>query len=86
VRYTAVELGPKGIRAFAISPGPIETRAASGLAEFQKLIETAKARAPLRRLATIEDVGATTALLATRAGECLTGQTIYVDGGYHITG
>lgn len=86
VRYTAVELGPKGIRAYAVSPGPIETRAASGLAEFKTLVENAKSRAPLRRLATIDDVGATTAMLATRAGECLTGQTIYVDGGYNITG
>lgn len=86
VRYAAVELGPKGIRAYAISPGPIATRAASGLAEFDELIATARARAPLQRLATIDDVGAAAAMLATRAGECLTGQTIYVDGGYHITG
>jgi enoyl-[acyl-carrier protein] reductase I len=86
VRYTALELGPKGIRAYAVSPGPIETRAASGLAEFEQLIATAKERAPLKRLASIDDVGAATAMLATRAGEFLTGQTIYVDGGYHITG
>ncbi len=86
VRYTAAELGPKGIRAYAVSPGPIETRAASGLSEFDELIAAARERAPLRRLATIDDVGAVTAMLATRAGEFLTGQTIYVDGGYHITG
>jgi enoyl-[acyl-carrier protein] reductase I len=86
VRYAAVELGPKGIRAYAVSPGPIETRAASGLAEFDRLISAAKERAPLKRLASIEDVGAATAMLATRAGEFLTGQTIYVDGGFHITG
>jgi enoyl-[acyl-carrier protein] reductase I len=86
VRYVAAELGPKGIRAYAVSPGPIETRAASGLSEFDQLLATAKARAPLQRLATIDDVGAATAMLATRAGECLTGQTIYVDGGYHIVG
>ncbi len=86
VRYTAAELGPKGIRAYAVSPGPIETRAASGLGELDELITTARERAPLKRLATIDDVGAATAMLATRAGEFLTGQTIYVDGGYHITG
>jgi enoyl-[acyl-carrier protein] reductase I len=86
VRYTADELGPKGIRAYAVSPGPIETRAASGLSEFDQLIASARERAPLKRLASIDDVGALTAMLATRAGEFLTGQTIYVDGGYHVTG
>jgi enoyl-[acyl-carrier protein] reductase I len=86
VRYLAEELGPQGIRAYAISPGPVRTRAASGLKDFQKLLDRAEQRAPLRRLATIEDVGAATAMLATRAGEFLTGQTIYVDGGYHIKG
>lgn len=85
IRYIAAELGPKGIRAYAVSPGPIETRAASGLKEFDELISDARARAPLRRLASIDDVGAATAMLATRAGEFLTGQTIYVDGGSHIT-
>lgn len=86
VRYVAAELGPKGIRTYAVSPGPVETRAASGLKDFGELIAQAKGRAPLQRLATIEDVGAATAMLATRAGECLTGQTIYVDAGYQITG
>lgn len=86
VRYVATELGPQGIRAYAVSPGPIETRAASGLKDFDRLMANAKAKAPLQRLATIEDVGAVTAMLATRVGEFLTGQTIYVDGGYHITG
>jgi enoyl-[acyl-carrier protein] reductase I len=86
VRYVATELGPKNIRAYAVSPGPIETRAASGLKDFDQLIANAKAKAPLQRLATIDDVGAVTAMLASRVGEFLTGQTIYVDGGYHITG
>jgi enoyl-[acyl-carrier protein] reductase I len=86
VRYTAAELGPKNIRAFAVSPGPLHTRAASGLTGFDDLVATVEQRAPLRRLAGIDDVGAITALLATRAGALLTGQTIYVDGGYHITG
>jgi enoyl-[acyl-carrier protein] reductase I len=86
VRYTAAELGAKGIRAYAISPGPMRTRAASGLKGFEDLIAAAEARAPLGRLAEIDDVGAVTAMLATRTGAMLTGQTIYVDGGYQITG
>lgn len=86
VRYTAAELGPKGIRAFAISPGPLHTRAASGLKDFDVLMDAAQKRAPLRRLAEIDDVGAVAAMLATRTGAMLTGQTIYVDGGFHITG
>ena len=86
VRYLAEELGPKGIRVYAVSPGPVRTRAASGLKDFEELLDKAEQRAPLRRLATIEDVGAATAMLATRAGEFMTGRTIYVDGGYHIKG
>ncbi len=86
VRYTAAELGPQGIRAFAISPGPLPTRAASGLKGFDVLMAAAQQRAPLGRLAEIDDVGAVAAMLATRTGAMLTGQTIYVDGGFHITG
>jgi enoyl-[acyl-carrier protein] reductase I len=86
VRYTAAELGPKGIRAFAVSPGPLHTRAASGLKGFDALVASAQQRAPLGRLAEIDDVGAVAAMLATRTGAMLTGQTIYVDGGFHITG
>jgi enoyl-[acyl-carrier protein] reductase I len=84
VRYAADELGPKGISVFAISPGPIATRAASGLKDFDVLLEDARRKAPLGRLATIDDVGAVAAMLATRSGAMLTGQTIHVDGGYHI--
>lgn len=86
VRYAAAELGPKGIRAYALSPGPLHTRAASGLKGFDALVDSAEQRAPLRRLAEIDDVGAVAAMLATRTGAMLTGQTIYVDGGFHITG
>lgn len=86
VRYTAAELGPKNIRAFALSPGPLHTRAASGLKDFDVLVEMARKRSPLGRLAEIDDVGAVAAMLATRTGAMLTGQTIYVDGGFHITG
>jgi enoyl-[acyl-carrier protein] reductase I len=84
VRYVAAELGPKGIRVHAISPGPLATRAASGIAEFDLLLERAKTEAPARKLVTIDEVGATCAFLALDAAKAMTGQVIYVDGGYHI--
>jgi enoyl-[acyl-carrier protein] reductase I len=85
-RYLAAELGPKGIRVHAISPGPLKTRAASGIADFDHLLNEAAARAPSRSLVTIEDVGFATAALATDAARLITGDTIYIDGGYHIMG
>jgi enoyl-[acyl-carrier protein] reductase I len=85
-RYLAAELGPKGIRVHAISPGPLKTRAASGIAHFDELLDKAAACAPARRLVTIEDVGLATAGLATDAAKLITGDTIYIDGGYHIMG
>jgi enoyl-[acyl-carrier protein] reductase I len=85
-RYLAAELGPKGIRVHAISPGPLKTRAASGIADFDDLLNQAAARAPSRSLVTIEDVGVATAALATDAARLITGDTIYIDGGYHIMG
>lgn len=84
VRYLAAELGPRGIRVHAISPGPLATRAASGIPEFDELLEKAKAKAPARSLVTIDDVGIATAFLALDAARLITGDTIYVDGGYHI--
>src|SRR3569623_161720 len=84
VRYIAAELGPKGIRVHAISPGPLATRAASGIPEFDALLNKAEAKAPTRSLVTIEDVGAATAFLAHDAARLITGETLYVDGGYHI--
>jgi enoyl-[acyl-carrier protein] reductase I len=84
VRYIAAELGPKGIRVHAISPGPLATRAASGIPEFDALLEKAKAKAPARSLVSIEDVGVATAFLAHDAARLITGETLYVDGGYHI--
>jgi len=84
VRYLAHELGPSGIRVHAVSPGPIRTRAASGLAEFDALLDDATARAPAHQLASIEDVGHATAMLCTDQARLLTGSTLYVDGGYHI--
>jgi enoyl-[acyl-carrier protein] reductase I len=84
VRYIAAELGPKGIRVHAISPGPLSTRAASGIPEFDELLDKAKAKAPTRSLVSIDDVGVATAFLALDAARLITGETLYVDGGYHI--
>lgn len=86
VRYLAFELGPKGIRVHAISPGPVKTRAASGIDHFDELLARAAERAPARRLVDIEDVGVATAVLATDYAKLITGETVYVDGGYHILG
>jgi enoyl-[acyl-carrier protein] reductase I len=84
VRYMAAELGPKGIRVHAISPGPLATRAASGIPEFDTLLDKAKAKAPARSLVSIDDVGVATAILAHDAAKLITGETMYIDGGYHI--
>jgi enoyl-[acyl-carrier protein] reductase I len=84
VRYMAAELGPKGIRVHAISPGPLATRAASGIPEFDKLLNKAQEKAPTRSLVSIDDVGVATAFLAHDAARLITGETLYVDGGYHI--
>ncbi|MEV4777518.1 enoyl-ACP reductase FabI [Burkholderia sp. LMU1-1-1.1] len=83
-RYLAYELGPRGIRVHAISPGPLKTRAASGLKDFDRLLNEAVARAPLGELVDIDDVGATCAFLATPYAHRLTGSTVYVDGGLNI--
>src|SRR5262245_3316972 len=84
VRYMAAELGPKGIRVHAISPGPLATRAASGIPEFDELLDKARETAPARSLVSIDDVGVATAFLAHDAAKLITGETLYIDGGYHI--
>jgi enoyl-[acyl-carrier protein] reductase I len=84
VRYLAAELGPAGIRVHAISPGPLKTRAASGITDFDDLIDKAQAKAPTRSLVSIEDVGVAVSYLATDAAKLITGETLYIDGGYHI--
>jgi enoyl-[acyl-carrier protein] reductase I len=86
VRYVATELGPKGIRVHAVSPGPLATRAASGIKDFDDLMTRVSARAPARRLVTIEEVGAACVFLACDYAAAMTGETLYVDGGYHILG
>ncbi|HEX8406686.1 MAG TPA: enoyl-ACP reductase FabI [Duganella sp.] len=85
-RYLAYELGPRDIRVHAISPGPLRTRAASGLKDFERLLNDAAARAPLGELVDIDDVGGTCAFLATPYAHRLTGSTVYVDGGLNIIG
>ena len=84
VRYIAAEVGPKGIRVHAISPGPLATRAASGIPEFDELMERAQSKAPTRCLVSIDDVGRATAFLALDGAKLITGTTLYIDGGYHI--
>lgn len=85
-RYAAAELGPKGISVHALSPGPLKTRAASGIAEFDELLNDAALRAPTHQLATIEDVGAYAAFLASREAFNVTGSVHMIDGGYSIVG
>ena len=86
VRYLATELGPKNIRVHAISPGPLATRAASGIPEFDRLMERVAHRAPERRLVTIPEVGAAAVFLVSPYARGMTGGTVFVDGGYHILG
>jgi enoyl-[acyl-carrier protein] reductase I len=83
-RYLAYELGPQGIRVHPISPGPLKTRAASGLKDFDLLLNEAAQRAPLGELVDIMDVGFTCAFLATPYARRLTGSTVFVDGGVSI--
>ena len=83
-RYLAHELGPKRIRVHAISPGPLQTRAASGLKDFDLLLSDAIKRAPVGELVDIMDVGFTCAYLASPYARRLTGSTVYVDGGMNI--
>src|SRR5215475_945296 len=83
-RYLAFELGPKGIRVHPISPGPLKTRAASGLKDFDLLLNEAASRAPVGELVDIDDVGYACAYLATPYARRMTGQTVYVDGGVNI--
>ena len=83
-RYLAYELGPQGIRVHAISPGPLKTRAASGLKDFELLLNEAAQKAPLGELVDIMDVGYTCAYLATPFARRVTGGLVYVDGGANL--
>lgn len=86
VRYLAAELGEKGIRVHVVSPGPVKTRAASGIPHFDALMEQSVLRAPQHHLVTVEDVGTVTAMLVSDGARSLTGNTTYVDAGYHVLG
>jgi len=84
VRYLAKELGTHGIRVFAVSPGPLRTRAASGIAHFNELIDMAVERSPEGRLVDIAEIGRVVAFLCGGASSGMTGDVIYVDAGLHI--
>ncbi|PNS08291.1 enoyl-ACP reductase FabI [Solilutibacter silvestris] len=86
VRYMAMSVGPEGTRVNAISAGPIRTLAASGVANFRKMLTAFEAVAPLRRAITIEDVGNTAAFLCSDLARGITGEITYVDSGYNIMG
>lgn len=83
-RYLAFELGPRRIRVHAISPGPLKTRAASGLKDFEILLNEAARKAPLHELVDIMDVGYACTYLATEFAHRVTGGTVYVDGGANV--
>jgi enoyl-[acyl-carrier protein] reductase I len=85
-KYLAWELGAKGIRVNIISPGPVLTRAASGIDRFDELLEETKKRAPARMLVEPQQVGFATAALACDFARIVTGEVLYMDGGYNIMG
>lgn len=84
VRYLAKELGEKDIRVFAVSPGPLRTRAASGIGHFDELIDMAVTRSPGHRLVDIAEVGRAVAFLVGGGASGMTGDVVYVDAGLHI--
>ena len=83
VRYMAVELGGNGIRVHAVSPGPILTRAASGIDHFDELMRDAAQKSPLGRPVRLDEIASLSTFLCSDAASGMTGQTIYVDGGCH---
>ena len=86
VRYLAADLGPDGVRVNAISAGPVRTLAAAGIAGFKKMYGAFADVAPLRANITPEDVGRTAVYLGSDLSSAVTGEVIYVDGGFHIMG
>lgn len=86
VRYLSAELGERGVRVYAVSPGPLKTRAASGIAQFDELVDAAVARSPAHRLVDIAEVGRVVAFLVGGGASGMTGDTIYVDAGLHNIG
>lgn len=86
VKYLSTELGSKRIRVNTLSPGPVKTRAASGLTDFDRLMEEAANKAPLHQLVALEQIGEMAAFLVSDNAKQVTGQTIYVDAGYNVRG
>lgn len=86
VRYLAVDLGPQGVRVNSLSPGPIKTLAAAGVPGFRTMLHYSEKVSPMRELVTQEDVGNVAAFLASDWGKQVSGETIYIDGGYHVLG
>ena len=86
VRFMAADLGPEGIRVNGISAGPIKTLAAAGISDFRKLLAQFERLAPLRRVVTIEDVGNAAAFLCSDLASGITGEILYVDGGFSTSG
>lgn len=86
VRFLAADLGPQGIRVNGISAGPIKTLAAAGIGGFRKILGHVAATAPLRRNVTPEDVGNTAAFLCSDLAAGITGEIVYVDGGFSTVG
>lgn len=84
VRYLAAELGPKQIRVNALSPGPVQTRAGSGIAHFDKLIDEARRHAPTQSLVTIDDIGHVATGLVSDLSAKVTGDITFIDGGHHV--
>lgn len=86
VKYLSAELGEQHIRVNALSTGPVKTRAASGLTDFDRLMEEAAGKAPLHQLVTLEQIGEMAAFLVSDNARQITGQTIYIDAGYNVRG
>jgi enoyl-[acyl-carrier protein] reductase I len=86
VRYLAADLGPTGVRVNDISAGPVRTLSASGVRDFRKLYGTFAGIAPLRANISAEDVGKTALWLASDLSSAVTGETVYVDGGFNVMG
>ncbi|GLK69251.1 enoyl-ACP reductase FabI [Hansschlegelia plantiphila] len=84
VRYVAADLADRGIRAHAISAGPVKTRAASGIDRFDALLDKVRERTPSKNLVGIDEIGRIAAFLASDAGAPLTGSIVYADNGFHI--
>ena len=86
VKYLSAELGSRHIRVNALSTGPVKTRAASGLTDFDQLMEQAAGKAPLHQLVTLEQIGEMATFLVSDNAKQVTGQTVYVDAGYNVRG